>query len=57
MTKAIGRALLACLHFLGQVVRTFFLVGLMGIARALGGKPNIPPPEPPNRPTQVKRKE
>lgn len=52
----VGRAVAAALAFPFSVLRTVLVVGTMTLARALGGKPRIPNPEPQNVPGEVERK-
>ncbi len=52
----VGRAVLALLRLPFQILRTVLVVGMMALARALGGKPRIPNPEPQNVPGEVERK-
>ncbi|MGC4123100.1 MAG: hypothetical protein QM765_52740 [Myxococcales bacterium] len=52
----LGRAVTAVLALPFRLFRTFLVVALMTVARALGGKPRIPNPEPQNIPSEVERK-
>jgi hypothetical protein len=52
----VGRALVALLKVPIQILRTVVVVGMMTLARALGGKPRIPNPEPQNIPSEVEKK-
>ena len=54
--RTLGRSLLAGLQFPFRVLRTVLVVGMMAVARALGGKPRIPKPEPRNLPCEVEKK-
>lgn len=51
--RTAGGVLASVLKFPFQILRTVLVVGLMAVARALGGKPRIPKPEPRNLPCEV----
>ena len=52
----VRRALAAMLAFPFQILRTTLVLAMVAFARAFGGKPRIPNPEPQNVPSEVERK-
>ncbi|HEY3450067.1 MAG TPA: hypothetical protein VGK67_27185 [Myxococcales bacterium] len=52
----VGRAATAILAFPFQFLRTVLVLVMVAFARAFGGKPRIPNPEPRNIPGEVERK-